>query len=211
MCEWMTYWVWRGNVRSKSRTNEGTGIMTIAFDKLALVKQLEHDDAFSRNQAETLAESLHETVFGDMATVFSLKETENTLRGVVKETETALRGVVKETETALRGLVKETETALRVEIKETETELRVEIKETETALRAEIKSSESALRIEMASISARLEALEKSLRADMAALERAMRADMKVLEHALKLWVGSVAVGIVTVLGGLMTLLRFVH
>ncbi len=200
MCEWMTYWAWRGNVRSKSRTNEGTGIMTIAFDKLALVKQLEHDDAFSRNQAETLAESLHETVFGDMATVFSLKETENTLRGVVKETETALR-----------GLVKETETALRVEIKETETELRVEIKETETALRAEIKASESALRIEMASISARLEALEKSLRADMAALERAMRADMKVLEHSLKLWVGSVAVGIVTVLGGLMTLLRFVH
>jgi len=50
--------------------------MTIAFDKLALVKQLEQDEAFSHDQAETLAESLHATVFGDMATVSSLKETE---------------------------------------------------------------------------------------------------------------------------------------
>jgi hypothetical protein len=47
--------------------------LSIVFDKLAMVKRLEHEDASTRPQAETLAEALNASLSEDMVGRAELK------------------------------------------------------------------------------------------------------------------------------------------
>ncbi|HEY5090299.1 MAG TPA: hypothetical protein VIK30_10020 [Polyangia bacterium] len=54
--------------------------MTVVFDKLAFVRRLETEDAFSRAQAEALSEALHTAVSETVATKADMAEIRHEMR-----------------------------------------------------------------------------------------------------------------------------------
>ena len=54
--------------------------MSVVFDKLAFVRRLESDGAFSRGQAEALSEALHQAVNETVATKSDLAEVRHEIR-----------------------------------------------------------------------------------------------------------------------------------
>ncbi len=109
--------------------------LTINFDTLALVKHLEKEGAFTRAQAESLAEGLESAVGAEIATKTDLKVLEHALQSDLKALEKALQSDLKALENALKSDVKALENALKSDI----TGLKSDMRTLETALRSDMK------------------------------------------------------------------------
>jgi hypothetical protein len=174
--------------------------LSIAFDKLALVKRLEQGALFSREQAETLAEGLHTAVHENLVSKVDLQETENRLTSQISG--------VRSDMMAMEGSLRSDMGSLRSDMKTLEGSLRSDMKTLEGSLRSDMMAMEGSLRSDMSSLRSDM----SSLRSDMKALEGSLRSELRVQEHSLKLWMGTIVVGSVSALGGLMTfLVRFYH
>jgi hypothetical protein len=156
----------------------------IPFDPLQYVKRLEAV-GFTREQAETQAETFLSIVQEQLVTKQDLKESETQLTTHIKEVEARM----KEVEAQLTTHIKEVEAQLTTHIKEIEAQLTTHIKEVE------------------AQLTNRMKEIEAQLTNRMKELEIKTTLKIEVLKRDLKIWFGGMLVGLVVVMSGIMTLI----
>jgi hypothetical protein len=111
--------------------------VSIVFDKLAMVKRLEADDAFTRTQAERLAEAVHAAMHEDLVNKADLQATELSLRADIANVSSELKADFAD----LRADI----ASVRTDHKTLEVSLRSEMKVMEHALKYWVGSTAVAL------------------------------------------------------------------
>jgi uncharacterized protein involved in exopolysaccharide biosynthesis len=85
---------------------------TILFDKMRAVRKLETEGQFTRQQAETLSEVMHDSMAESVATKSDLNEVETSLKADIAAVESALKANIAAVETSLKSEI----AAVRTEI-----------------------------------------------------------------------------------------------
>jgi uncharacterized protein involved in exopolysaccharide biosynthesis len=89
---------------------------TILFDKMRAVRKLETEGQFTRQQAETLSEVMHDSMAESVATKSDLNEVETSLKADIAAVESALKANIAAVETSLKSDLKSEIAAVRTEI-----------------------------------------------------------------------------------------------
>ena len=124
--------------------------MGVVFDKLGFMRKLESGGAFSRPQAESLSEALHDAVAESVATKQDVTEQGQQLRHEMA----ILRAELTKDKTELRADMNHDMAELRSDMRQEMSELRAEFKQDNLMLRSDVKSDFALLREEMAGLRA---------------------------------------------------------
>ncbi len=142
--------------------------MTAAFDKLAFVRRLESEGAFSRGQAEALSEALHQAVNETVATRADLAE---------------VRHELADTRAELKHEIRELRTHVGHEISEFRAQIGHEFKEFRAQIGHEISESRAQADHDLRELRAELKLWSGSFAAGLFAALGSLIAAMRLLGH----------------------------
>jgi uncharacterized protein with HEPN domain len=126
--------------------------VTVAFDKLAFVRRLEAEGHFSRSQAETLSEALHQAVSETVATKADLAEIRHEMAGMRAELThemATMRTELTHEMGAMRTELTHEIAGMHVELTHEIAGMRTELTHETTAVRADFAHSIDMLRYEL--------------------------------------------------------------
>jgi len=110
---------------------------TILFDKMRAVRKLETEGQFTRQQAETLSEVMHDSMTESVATKADLVAVESALRSDIVSMESALKVDIFALENRLKADI----STLEINLKAVETSLKSDLKSEIAAVRTEIANA----------------------------------------------------------------------